>query len=354
MATQSIGNIQTGLLAWYDQHQRALAWRAFPGETVDPYLVWLSEIMLQQTTVAAVGKYYRDFTARWPTVIDLAAASLDAVLQRWAGLGYYARARNLHKCAQVVAGELNGVFPGNAHELAKLPGIGPYTAGAIAAIAFDEAVAAVDGNVERVVARLYAIETVLPDAKSEIRAIAERLVPAQRPGDFAQAMMDLGATVCMPRRANCEICPLNAFCIGREQGIAQTLPRRKAKKRRPVRHGTVFWLERDDGAVLLRRRAETGLLGGMMEVPSSEWLETGHNGPAGQALVPGMEWQEYPAVVEHTFTHFHLKLAIVRASVAKETVSRAPADCKWVMASDLNGHALPQFDEEGCGCGFRC
>ncbi len=327
--------LQRALLGWYDRHRRSLPWRARPGERADAYRVWLSEIMLQQTTVAAVKPYYIDFTARWPRVEDLAAAELDDVLRRWAGLGYYARARNLHKCARVVTQEHGGTFPGTAAELVKLPGIGPYTAAAIAAIAFDEPAAAVDGNVERVMARLHALETPLPDVKPQIRRLAAELVPERRAGDFAQAMMDLGATICAPRQANCLICPWQEACAGRRLGIADTLPRRRAKAARPVRHGTVFWLERADGAVLLRRRPEKGLLGGMMEVPSGTWGDVA-GGRSGAPLEA--DWRDTGLAVEHTFTHFHLKLDIVRG---RASGTGAPADCRWVAPDELAHEALP-------------
>jgi len=326
------------VLAWYDRHRRDLPWRAAPGRPADPYRVWLSEIMLQQTTVAAVGKYFRRFMARWPTVADLAAASLDEVLSEWAGLGYYARARKLHQCATTVARDLGGRFPAHEAGLMALPGIGPYTAAAIAAIAFGRPAAAVDGNVERVIARVFAIETPLPDAKPEIRARAATLVPAQRPGDFAQGLMDLGATVCAPRRANCLVCPLADLCQARARGIADLLPRRAAKKPRPVRHGIAYVAVREDGAVLLRRRPEKGLLGGMMEVPSSPWGELSE--PAGAAPVAAA-WQPLAGTVEHTFTHFHLSLRLATARVPLET--EAPEGARFVPRDRLSAEALPSL-----------
>jgi len=252
------------LLAWYDRSARSLPWRAPPGAVADPYRVWLSEIMLQQTTVATVRGYYDRFLARWPSVEALAAAPLDEVLKAWAGLGYYARARNLHACARRVAGEMGGRFPATLESLGALPGIGPYTAAAIAAIAFDRPHAAVDGNVERVMSRLNAITEPLPAAKPALAAAAQALVPDRRPGDFAQAMMDLGATVCTPRNPRCGDCPWTDRCFARREGIAETLPRRMARKAVLTRYGAAFWIERSDGAVLLRRRPEKGLLGGMM------------------------------------------------------------------------------------------
>ncbi|MBI3673627.1 MAG: A/G-specific adenine glycosylase [Rhizobiales bacterium] len=259
------------LLAWYDRHRRKLPWRALRGAVADPYHVWLSEIMLQQTTVAAVKGFYAAFLAKWPTLTDLASASLDDVLRAWAGLGYYARARNLHACAKMVTAEWGGRFPDTVAELGKLPGVGPYTAAAIAAIAFGRRLAAVDGNAERVIARLHAIATPLPAAKLEIRVRAQALVPETRPGDFAQGLMDLGATVCTPRRPACPNCPWAEHCAARRCGNPETFPLKRPKPALPVRRGVAFWIERADGAVLLRRRPEKGLLGGMMEVPCARW-----------------------------------------------------------------------------------
>jgi A/G-specific adenine glycosylase len=324
------------LLDWYDVHARVLAWRARPGETADPYRVWLSEIMLQQTTVQAVKAYFEKFTALWPHVEALAAAPLDDVLKAWAGLGYYARARNLHACAREVVARFGGRFPQAEAELRRLPGIGPYTAGAIAAIAFGGRHAAVDGNVERVISRLYAIETPLPGSKAEIRARAEALVPDQRAGDFAQAMMDLGATICTPRDPNCLICPLAADCQGRISGLAPTLPRKAQKKPVPVRRGTAFWIERADGAVLLRRRPEKGLLGGMMEVPSTPWGDR----PAGEPPLHA-QWRVLPGKVEHTFTHFHLELNVWRAVSLNDGEIPAEGNYRWTAREDLGGEALP-------------
>jgi A/G-specific adenine glycosylase len=324
------------LLAWYDANARVLPWRVSAGETPDPYRVWLSEIMLQQTTVQAVKAYFLKFVALWPGVEALAAAPLDDVLKAWAGLGYYARARNLHGCAKEVVARFGGRFPETAAELRTLPGIGPYTAAAIAAIAFGGRHAAVDGNVERVISRIHAIETPLPDSKPEIREKAEALVPLQRAGDFAQAMMDLGATICTPRDPNCLICPWTEDCRGRITGVAPSLPRKKAKKQVPTRRGTAFWIERADGAVLLRRRSEKGLLGGMMEVPSTDWGEAPWGEPPLRA-----EWQSLPGKVEHTFTHFHLELDVWRAVSIADGELLAAGDYRWTARNDLAGEALP-------------
>ena len=335
---QDPARMASALLDWYDMHARRLPWRAPPGSWADPYHVWLSEIMLQQTTVQAVKPYFEKFTGAWPSVSDLAAAELDDVLKAWAGLGYYARARNLHKCARALVDRHDGAFPDTAETLQQLPGIGPYTAAAIAAIAFGRREAAVDGNVERVVARTFALETPLPDAKPEITAIAATLVPEERSGDFAQAMMDLGATICAPRKANCLICPWSELCAGRRRGLQDVLPYKKPKKPKPTRYGIAFWIEREDGAVLLRRRPEKGLLGGMSEIPSTPWTEEGVPANPADAAPVQVTWRTRPGTVRHTFTHFHLELEVWVATAA---VSEEPAGCRWVARRDLHGEALP-------------
>ena len=342
-------DLSAALLAWYDRHHRVLPWRAPPGgpHRTDPYHVWLSEIMLQQTTVAAVKDYFLKFTHAWPDVHALAAAELDDVLKAWAGLGYYARARNLHKCARRISEDHGGAFPRSAAELQKLPGIGPYTAGAIAAIAYDEPNAAVDGNVERVLARYYGIETPLPDAKPEIKDRAQALVPGARAGDFAQALMDLGATICAPRKANCLICPWSDGCRGRELGIAETLPRKAPKKSKPTRYGTCFWVERGDGAVLLRRRPERGLLGGMMEIPSTEWSETPPVDPSAAAPVRA-QWRDLKRTVRHTFTHFHLELEIWSAEANMNSGQLPDANLRWIARAELGTEALPSVMRKVC------
>jgi A/G-specific adenine glycosylase len=325
------------LLAWYDRHRRRLPWRALPGETADPYRVWLSEIMLQQTTVATVGPYFARFLERWPDVESLALAKLDDVLHAWQGLGYYARARNLHACAQAVVERYDGKFPASEAALLSLPGIGGYTAGAIAAIAFNQLAAPVDGNIERVMARLYAVTTPLPEAKPELRALAASLVPKDRPGDFAQAAMDLGATICTPTKPKCVLCPWREECRARIEGIAEELPARRAKRAKPLRRGVAFWAVRGDGAVLLRKRPAKGLLGGMMEVPSSEWLSGALDRAAAEKAAPvSARWSALPGVVRHSFTHFDLELLVLTGKTRA-----TKADGVWVQPDALNTQALP-------------
>ena len=331
----STGAVRAGpLLRWYDRHRRRLPWRAEPGERADPYRVWLSEIMLQQTTVATVGGYFDRFVARWPTVSDLAAAEIDEVLHAWQGLGYYARARNLHKCAQAVAGDHGGRFPETEEELRTLPGIGPYTAAAIAAIAFDAPATPVDGNIERVTARLFRIASPLPAGKADIAAAARTLTPRKRPGDFAQAMMDLGAMVCTPKAPKCALCPWADVCLAQAAGDAEDYPRRAPKKAKPTRYGTVFWIEDEKGRVLLRRRPDKGLLGGLMEFPSTDWRETpwGIGAALMQAPMDAV-WLE-AGEVRHTFTHFHLRLAVLRGR-------RMGGEGTWVHPRDFHAQALP-------------
>lgn len=339
-----MSSVASQLLAWYDRHRRDLPWRAPPGATADPYRVWLSEIMLQQTTVATVGPYFRAFLERWPTVEALAAAPLDDVLYAWQGLGYYARARNLHACARAVATEHGGRFPDTEEGLAALPGIGPYTAAAIAAIAFDRKATVVDGNVERAVARLFALETPLPDAKPEIRRLTATLVPEQRAGDFAQGLMDLGAAICVPSNPKCILCPLTDPCSARAAGIAAELPRRKPKKARPLRHGIAFWLTREDGAVLLRRRPPNGLLGGMIEVPSTDWREVGWTLAEASPLAPAKaSWRLLPGRVEHGFTHFQIQL-----QVATGRITGSEPEGIWCPPDKLHTQALPTLMKKIC------
>ena len=322
------------LLAWYDRHRRNLPWRAPPGMRPDPYRVWLSEIMLQQTTVATVGPYFDRFMARWPDISALGAASLDEVLQLWQGLGYYARARNLHACARAVVDRHGGVFPEEIETLRALPGIGDYTAAAIAAIAFDRREAAIDGNVKHIIARLFAVREPLPVAKPRLAALAAALVPEQRAGDFAQALMDLGATICTPRRPRCVLCPWRACCAAAASGMAEVLPARAEKPERPWRHGVAFWLTRADGAVLLRRRPERGLLGGMIEIPSTPWRTVPWTFAEAVQIAPvTAAWLPLPGTVRHGFTHFQLELAVVSGVGTTEGL--------WSPVERLGDHALP-------------
>jgi A/G-specific adenine glycosylase len=336
----------TGLLAWYDRHRRKLPWRAPPGERADPYRVWLSEIMLQQTTVKAVGPYYARFLARWPDIRALAEAPLDEVLKSWAGLGYYARARNLHACALAVVERHGGMFPADEARLRDLPGIGAYTAAAIAAIAFDAPATPVDGNIERVIARLYAIETPLPAAKPEISRLAQTLTPRQRAGDFAQAMMDLGATICTPKTPACALCPWNESCAAHARGDAGTFPRRVTQRQGLLRRGAAFVACRADGSVLLRSRPAKGLLGGMTEVPTTEWLvdfdeADAIKGAPRFASKKALKWRRAAGIVRHVFTHFPLELTVYVADIPAHT--HALRGARWIAISELAGEALPSL-----------
>ncbi|MCG7520630.1 A/G-specific adenine glycosylase [Ruegeria sp. Ofav3-42] len=312
-------DVSSALLGWYDCHAREMPWRVGPSDRAngvlpDPYRVWLSEVMLQQTTVAAVRDYFVRFTTRWPTVEALASAPDDQVMGEWAGLGYYARARNLLKCARVVTEEHGGRFPNSHDALLKLPGIGPYTAAAISAIAFDRPETVLDGNVERVMARLYDIHDPLPGSKPQLKDRAATLTPEIRPGDYAQAVMDLGATICTPKSPACGICPVRDPCASRVAGTQADLPRKTPKKPKPTRFGHVYIARRIDGALLLERRPDKGLLGGMLGWPGSEWSET----PAEFPPFPA-DWQMLPGEVRHTFTHFHLILRIWSAPLPSES-----------------------------------
>ena len=316
--------------------------RAASGETADPYRVWLSEIMLQQTTVKTVAPYYAKFLARWPTVEALGAASLDDVLRAWAGLGYYARARNLHACAKAVVERHGGKFPTSLEGLRALPGVGDYTAAAVAAIAFDAPAVPVDGNVERVVTRLFALEEKLPAAKATVKRLATSLLPPRRAGDFAQALMDLGATICSPKRPACALCPWNESCVAYARGEQETFPRKAPKREGKLRHGAAFVALRADGRVLLRRRPEKGLLGGMAEVPGSDWAHD-FDMKAALHFAPRFRgrtnWRRLPGVVRHVFTHFPLELDVFVAQVARDV--RAPKGTRWAKITDLPDEALP-------------
>jgi A/G-specific adenine glycosylase len=331
----SSSTISHDLLDWYDVHARALPWRAPPGApSPDPYRVWLSEIMLQQTSVAAVRPRFAAFVARWPDVASLAAATDADVMAAWAGLGYYSRARNLIACARTVVADHGGRFPDTEEALRALPGIGGYTAAAIAAIAFGRRAVAVDANVERVVARLFAIQTPLPAAKPLIHAAADSITPAARAGDFAQAMMDLGSSLCTPRDPKCLLCPLRGDCRGHALGTPAAFPVKPRKAAQPQRYGTIFWLERD-GKVLLVRRPPKGLLGGMRALPTGPWAET----PPALADAPAIaEWRLLDARVGHVFTHFALELALAVADLAEHA---AAADGEWWPIAELDSAGLP-------------
>jgi A/G-specific adenine glycosylase len=329
------------LLEWYDRHRRRLPWRPLPGEPADPYLVWLSEIMLQQTGVKAVAPYFEQFLRRWPDVDALGHASLDEVLRMWAGLGYYSRARNLHACAVAVLRDHGGAFPDTEQGLQALPGIGPYTAAAIAAIAFDRRTMPVDGNIERVVSRLFAVEEELPQAKPLIQELAATLLADSRAGDSAQALMDLGSSICTPKKPACALCPLNDGCAARTQGDQESYPRKAARKTGALRRGAAFVVRRGD-ELLVRTRVEKGLLGGMTEVPGSDWIAA-QDDKAAQRQAPtltGMaRWHRKAGIVTHVFTHFPLELVVYTATVPARTP--APTGMRWVPVSTLRDEALP-------------
>lgn len=321
-----VAGLRRALLDWYDAHARALPWRAPPGSPrADPYRVWLSEVMLQQTTTPHATPYFERFTARWPTVGDLAAVEDGELMAAWAGLGYYARARNLLACARAVAGEHGGVFPDTEGELLALPGVGTYTAAAVAAIAFDRPANVVDGNVERVMARLFAVQTPLPAARPELRALAGRFVTDERPGDWAQALMDLGATVCRPKSPLCERCPLSFGCVAFAGGEPGRYPLKTRKAERPQRFGHAFVLRDATGRVGLVRRPDKGLLGGMLGLPTSDWSEAPAYAPPVEA-----DWREAGAV-EHVFTHFGLTLTVHVAEGTGEFAWTAPDEAASVL-----------------------
>jgi A/G-specific adenine glycosylase len=327
------------LLGWYDQYARIMPWRVTPkdrarGIVPDPYHVWMSEIMLQQTTVASVRDYFVKFTRLWPTIFDLANAKDEDVMAAWAGLGYYARARNLLKCARVVVSDLGGQFPEDEVSLQKLPGIGPYTSAAIASIAFDHFATVLDGTVERVMARYHLIKEPLPLSKETLRGLARQMLPNARFGDYSQAVMDLGATVCAPRNPSCEICPWNSGCKARAAGVEKDLPYKIAKAKKPTRYGTCFVAVRMDGAILLERRPDTALLGGMLRWPGGGWAEI----DVQQEPPFDAKWVTLPEQARHTFTHFHLKLRIQVAQVPNDIVQSSG---HFVDAESFNVNDLP-------------
>lgn len=329
------------LLTWYDKHHRELPWRVTPSQSrsgihADPYHVWLSEVMLQQTTVQAVKPYFRKFLEAWPRVTDLAAAPVDDVMAAWAGLGYYARARNLKKCAEAVASQHGGIFPDTEDGLRALPGIGDYTAAAVAAIAFNRPAAVMDGNVERVISRLYAISDPLPGSKPQMKARVRELTPQDRPGDFAQAMMDLGATICTPKRPACALCPFNENCLALKNFDPQSFPVKAAKKQKPVRQGAAFVAVSAQGEIFLRRRPESGLLGGMTEVPTTDWTSRQDGGTDTTHAPFSADWQACGTVI-HVFTHFELRLSVYRSLVTKVVEENG----WWEPVGNLEAQALP-------------
>lgn len=322
-------SITISLLKWYDENRRLLPWRAAPGEASDPYRIWLSEIMLQQTNVSAVKSYFLRFLERWPRLEDLAEANLDEVLFEWQGLGYYSRARNLLACAQQIVKEHQGRFPSD--DLQSLPGIGAYTAGAIGAIAFHQPVAAIDANAERVLSRLFRLED-----KKACKDKALPLIPKKRPGDFAQAWMDLGSMVCLPGIPKCAECPLKKYCQAFAKGDAALFPRKKQKVERPHRYAVAYWMEDAKGRIAFRRRPDQGLLAGLMEVPNSEWRTRKYTAEEARDLAPAkLDWKKMPGSVEHVFSHFALHTIVLKADTSK-----AIAGYRWQAPEDLRALAL--------------
>jgi len=327
------------LLAWYDEARRTLPWRAPPGKRADPYHVLVSEVMLQQTTVATVRPRYAAFLRRFPDLATLAAAPLDDVLHAWQGLGYYRRARGLHAAARAAVERYGGRLPAEVDALEDLPGVGPYTAAAVAAIAYDVPVLAVDANVERVLARLFAVTTPLPRARGELKRIARELAPTERPGDAVQALMELGALVCRPAKPGCLACPLRARCAGHQAGLAEQLPRKTPKAARAARFATAFHLTRPDGAVLFRRRPSDGLLGGLVELPSTPWLEVAPRDPEAEAQA-ATAWRQVPGTVRHVFTHLTLELEL-RVGRIDDADGVGVAEPIWCPPGSVDSLALP-------------
>ncbi|HLW91203.1 MAG TPA: A/G-specific adenine glycosylase [Roseiarcus sp.] len=339
------------LLAWWDVNRRALPWRAEPGEAADPYAVWLSEILLQQTTVAAATPYFNRFIARWPRVEDLAAAGLDEVMRAFAGLGYYSRARNLHACAREIA-KAGGAFPEDEASLLKLPGIGAYTAAAIAAIAFNKPASPVDGNVARIIARLGALEKPIAQSRRIIAETTARLIPAERPGDFAQALMDLGATICTPRNPDCGLCPLAADCAAYAKGEAEAFPRKAMRRPKPLRKGAVFFGRDAEGRVLMRTRPPKGLLGGTVELPGSEWSVDFRSREGLRHAPFAARWRRLPEAVEQAFTHFTLQLTIYVGRASAK--APAPPGCYWVKENEIGSAALSSVMAKAIAHALKC
>ena len=342
--------IAASVLSWWDIHRRSLPWRAPAGEAADPYRVWLSEILLQQTTAAGAAPYFQNFVAHWPDIDALAAAPLEAIMQAFAGLGYYSRARNLHACAKTIAAR-GGRFPRDEAELRALPGVGPYTAAAIAAIAFDAPAAPVDGNIARIVSRLHAFETPIASNRPAIDAAARALTPSARSGDFAQAMMDIGSAICTPRNPDCGRCPLRPGCAAAARGDPAAYPRREARKARPQRRGAAFFAQRADGGVLLRTRPPEGLLGGTVELPGTAWTSDFEPERAARAAPFAASWRLAPGLVEQAFTHFSLALNIYVARIGAS--APAPEGCYWVAPEALPGAALSSVMRKAVAHGQR-
>ena len=331
MDKRNILSFQEKILAWYDAHKRALPWRL---EEPNPYYTWVSEIMLQQTTVPTVIPYFQRFLIKWPSVFDLAAASLDDVLHLWQGLGYYSRARNLHRCAQTLVQEYDGIFPNTEQDLKKLPGIGEYTAAAICAIALDQPAAVVDGNIERILSRLFLVETPLPQSKTLLKKHAQKLTPQRRPGDYAQALMDLGSKICTPTNPRCIECPAVSFCKATHKN-PEIYPKKQPKKEKPRKEAFVFWIENERGEILLEKRPEKGLLGGLMGFPSSPWEEIELTKEKLSHAPLTALWKKSDRSVTHTFTHFHLTLTLMKGRVQNVT------DGLWVNTKNFGDYALP-------------
>ncbi len=321
------------ILDWYDKHQRVLPWRYAKGDKPDPYKVWLSEIMLQQTTVQAVKPYYTKFLEKWPNVNALAAADREEIMAEWAGLGYYSRARNLHSCALIIVNDHKGKFPQNQSDLKKLPGIGDYTSAAITAIAYNKPAVVVDGNIERIMARFYAISEPLPQSKPLLKNLAAAFFEnySDRPGDLAQAMMDIGATICTPKSPKCALCPIEKDCKGRAKGIAATLPTKLKATIKPQKQGYVYWIENNKNEILLHKRPEKGMLAGMIGLPTSEWAETLPPDPYNA--------RDYKAFITHSFTHFDLKLHLKTVSYNKNAA--LPANHYWHPRTEISQSSFP-------------
>jgi A/G-specific adenine glycosylase len=324
------------LLSWYDKSYRTFSWRALPGHKPIPYYVWLSEIMLQQTTTATVERYFNQFSVNWEDFQELANANLDDILHVWQGLGYYARARNIHKCAKEIVQNYNGQLPSSPDELVKLPGIGPYTSAAIAAIAFDIPVAPVDGNIERVFSRLFQINETKPQLNKTVQKFATEHLAHNRPGDYAQALMDLGATICTPTHPKCLLCPLKNMCTAFQNNVAKEYPKRAPKTERPVKNGIVFYLQDKHGKILLEKRPTKGLLGGMIGFPTTPWTQESWSMEKATEYAPAsVEWTIQDITVTHVFTHFSLHLKVAHGIIDKSD------EGLWAHPKNFHQYAFP-------------